>query len=91
MAEHVAAKPAAYARLSVTDAGCGIDEATRAPVFEPLFTSLVCNVNVTYPRYRDFVEVNRLVSVQQKWVMLGVIAGQHFFEMLRGLFHSSPR
>jgi two-component system cell cycle sensor histidine kinase/response regulator CckA len=39
MAEHVAVTPGAYARLSVTDAGCGMDEATRARVFEPLFTT----------------------------------------------------
>lgn len=39
MSEYVAVKPGAYARLSVTDAGCGMDEATRTRVFEPLFTT----------------------------------------------------
>jgi C4-dicarboxylate-specific signal transduction histidine kinase len=34
---HVAVNPGAYARLSVTDPGCGMDEATRARVFEVLF------------------------------------------------------
>jgi two-component system cell cycle sensor histidine kinase/response regulator CckA len=37
MAEDVAVKPGVYARLLVTDAGCGMS--TRARVFEPLFTT----------------------------------------------------
>jgi hypothetical protein len=39
VAEHIAVEPGRYVRLSVTDTGTGMDEATRSRVFEPFFTT----------------------------------------------------
>jgi len=38
-ARHGTTTPGAYMRLSVSDSGCGMDEATIARIFEPFFTT----------------------------------------------------
>ncbi len=38
-ARHVAMKPGRYIRLAVTDTGCGMDERTKAQLFEPFYTT----------------------------------------------------
>jgi two-component system cell cycle sensor histidine kinase/response regulator CckA len=38
-AQHPEARPGSYARLSVSDTGRGMDEATQARIFEPFFTT----------------------------------------------------
>lgn len=36
---HIGIKPGRYVLISVTDTGCGIDDVTKARVFEPFFTT----------------------------------------------------
>jgi CheY-like chemotaxis protein len=38
-AQHGAVKPGSYVRLAITDTGSGMDEQTRARIFEPYFTT----------------------------------------------------
>lgn len=37
--QHIAAPPGSYALLSVSDNGCGMDDQTRARIFEPFFST----------------------------------------------------
>jgi two-component system NtrC family sensor kinase len=56
---HLPLKPGRHVQLSISDTGCGMDEATKQKIFEPFFTTKITGVGLGLANVKKIIKDHR--------------------------------